>query len=550
MYIGECYFFLDQKEKMQKTFQNVVETVDKIQDKNNKFKLYINLSIIYRTIYEFNSERTILSEALNLLDDFTEDSELKYIEERTQAFERTKMNKHKLIEIENIEMVKELINLGEQSYKCFNFVESMEFFTRAFEILEEFPNKTLKSTLFKNIAFSYFRMEEWSKAKISFEEVLSINEDFESKLYLFLCQYHLDEEMQYPQLLQEVCIGFRANEAYYNLFFKNWILDMISSYRFDKFQNFISFLERQDYNDKWNLIYNIGWILADFGFSEFAIELFKKELSLNPDNKLQAKYYNNIGTVYFDIDDYDSAIENFTKAIKLDKDLHSAYRNLAQTYFSMIDLARAVKFMQRALSIAERLGNNNQLIEGYKQELKFMQRLEGNTLLIDRIADEDIRDIFRSVEKMAFDYLRGNPPPDVSVILIEYSKGLETMLHRKVSIYFTPLVEKYTKVKFSFDCGKKFGVLKKNQSITLGTWERIIEDFSTEPKEPDTSDFKNVLTTHITKDTLEVIKKACKFIAPERNPVSHTEMRDMNYVLQRRKDIIGLINRVIEKLYS
>ena len=39
-------------------------------------------------------------------------------------------------------------------------------------------------------------------------------------------------------------------------------------------------------------------------------------------------------------------------------------------------------------------------------------------------------------------------------------------------------------------------------------------------------------------------------MAPERNPVSHTEMRDMNYVLQKRKEIIELFNQVIEKLYE
>ena len=90
----------------------------------------------------------------------------------------------------------------------------------------------------------------------------------------------------------------------------------------------------------------------------------------------------------------------------------------------------------------------------------------------------------------------------------------------------------------------------KNRSISPGTWARIVEDFSKEPKDSDVREFRNVLTKHFTKETLEVIKNACKFMAPERNPVSHMEMRDMNYVLHRRKEMIGLINRVIEKLYE
>ncbi len=549
MYIGECYFFLNQKEQMQKMFQKVIETANKIEDKNDQFYLYLNLSIIYRTIYEFTSERTILNEAADHLNEHTTDSDLKYIEERSIVFERTAMNRQKLIEIENIEIANELINLGEQSYKCFNFVESTKFFKKALEILEEFPNKNLHFKILKDFAFSYLRMEEWSKAKVSFEKATNINKDFESKLYLFLCQYYLEEKMQYPQLLQEICTGFRENELFYNSFFKNWILDMVSSLKFEKFQNFISFLEMQEYDDKWNLIYNIGWILADFGFSEFSIEMFRKEIALIQDTKLQAKYYNNIGTVYFDLDEYALALENFNKAIQLDRTFHLYYRNIAQTYFSMIDLIRAVKFLQRALSIAQQQESNHEIIEGYKQELRFMQRLQGKTFLIERITDEVVCDFLRSAEKMAFDYIRGNPPPDVSVILIEYSKALETMLHRKVSILFAPIIEKYKNLKFSVDCKKKFGVLKKNQSITPGTWAWIIEDFSKDPKESDAREFRNVLTKHFTKETLEVIKKACKFMALERNPVSHTEMRDMNYVLRRRKEMIGLINRVIDKLY-
>ena len=550
MYIGECYFFLDQKEQMQQMFQEVIETANKLEDKNDQFHLYLNLSIVYRTINDFTSERTILNKASDLLNEQTKDSGINYIEERILAFERTAMNRQKLIEIGNIELANELIKLGEQSYKCFNFMESTEFFKKALDILEEFPNNNLLFIILKDMGFSYLRMEEWSKAKVSFEKANNIKKDFELKLYLFLCQYHLDKKMQYPQLLQEICIDFRENEHFYNSFFKNWILDMVSAFRFEKFKKFISFLEIQEYDDKWNLIYNIGWILADFGFSEFSIELFKKEISLIQDTKLQAKYYNNIGTVYFDIDNYELALENFNKAIQLDKYSHYYCRNIAQTYFSMIDLTRAVKLLQRALSIAQQQESPPEIIEGYKQELRLMQRLQGKTLLIDRTTDEKVRIFLRSAEKMAFDYLRGNPPPDVSVILVEYSKALETMLHLKVSILFAPLIAKYKNKDFSVDCRKKFGVLKKGLSISPGTWVRIIDDFSKEPKESDVREFRNILTKNFTKDTLDVIKKACVFMALERNPISHTEMRDMNYVLHRRKEMIRLINRVIEKLYE
>ena len=55
--------------------------------------------------------------------------------------------------------------------------------------------------------------------------------------------------------------------------------------------------------------------------------------------------------------------------------------------------------------------------------------------------------MLRSAEKISFDYLKDDRPPDVSVILIEYTKVLETMLHQKVAIHFKPLLEKYKKRK-------------------------------------------------------------------------------------------------------
>lgn len=549
MYIGSCHYYLEQEEKQQETFLKVLAIAKDMSSRKEKFNLFYNLSIIYRMIYKFESERNSLIEALSILGDYTEESQLDYIEDRTIAFEKTEMDTQKLMEIENIMEAEDLIHLGEQSHKCFNFKESIEFFTQALEILENLSDKQLRFRILKNIGFSYLRLYDWRNAKNYFENAIAINEDFESKLYVFLCKYFLDEKEQVANLLQDICIGFRENGSYYNSYFKNWILDMISSYGMDKFQEFISYLEKQEYDDKWNMIFNIGLILADFGFSDFAIELFNKELPLIQDTDLKAKYHNNIGTFYFDKDQYELALDNFNKAVELDKNFHRCYRNIAQTYFSMIDLGRAVKFMQKAIDIAEILENYDESIEQYMQELSLMKRVQGSAFLIDRITDEDVRDMLRSADKLIFDYLGGNPPPDSSMILVEYGKALETMLHQQVSIHFSPLLEKYKRRTFSKDCRDKFIDLMKHLSISMGKWAKILEDFSKEPKEADVREFRNVLFTHFTTDTLKVIKDACIFMTPERNPVSHTEMRDMNYVLHKRKEIIEVINKVIEKLY-
>jgi len=123
------------------------------------------------------------------------------------------------------------------------------------------------------------------------------------------------------------------------------------------------------------------------------------------------------------------------------------------------------------------------------------------------------------------------------------------MLHEQVSVYFRPLLEKYRRRRFSDEFKEKFGVLMKSQSITLGQWVRIIDNFSKESHESDIKEFRDVLFRNFTANTIKIIKNACEYMSAERNPVSHTEMRDMNYVLQRRKKIIELMNNVIERLY-
>ena len=251
MNIGRCYHFLHKKEEMRETFHKVREIEKKLKSNSEKFRLNYNLSIIYKTFYDFVSERNVLNEALNLVDETVKDTQLKYIEERTIAFESSNMDTLKLIEIENINKTKELIKLGEESQKCFNFEESIDFFTKALEILKKSPDDKIRFKIFKKCGFSYLRMSNWVDATNVFEIANKITEDFEVKLYLFLCQYRIGEDSQLSNRLREICISFRENSEYYNAFFRDWILDMVSFYGMDKFRDFILFLEREEYDDKW-----------------------------------------------------------------------------------------------------------------------------------------------------------------------------------------------------------------------------------------------------------------------------------------------------------
>ena len=95
----------------------------------------------------------------------------------------------------------------------------------------------------------------------------------------------------------------------------------------------------------------------------------------------------------------------------------------------------------------------------------------------------------------------------------------------------------------------KFGTLFKNKSISTGTWSRIIEDLQKLIKDPILKEFKEVLHNNLSGDVRRIIHEACNFIAPERNPITHTELISLEEVIDVRKEAILKINKVIQFLF-
>jgi len=127
------------------------------------------------------------------------------------------------------------------------------------------------------------------------------------------------------------------------------------------------------------------------------------------------------------------------------------------------------------------------------------------------------------------------------------------MLHKKVAIFFEPQV-KEVKSKFHNknvvpDFKYKFQNLFYNKSISLGTWERIIQDLNKSKLDNDTKRFNEVLLNNLSQKALTAIKKASAFISQLRNPLSHTKSLTMDELIKNRVKIIELMNNVIDELY-
>lgn len=81
-----------------------------------------------------------------------------------------------------------------------------------------------------------------------------------------------------------------------------------------------------------------------------SISYFKKAIELNPDLVV---VYNNLGSAYYRLSNYDKAIENFKKVIDKESNYAKAYFNIAASYYHKGNFLTAYKYYRKSKSIDE-----------------------------------------------------------------------------------------------------------------------------------------------------------------------------------------------------
>lgn len=549
---GECYANLNDQISMEEKFNDAVVVAEKF-DNSLRFFTYYSISLSYRHLGKFRKEREYLKKATDLLSGEIGGDYLDYLDLRTEAFLETKMNTSELKEIENILQAQKSFDLGKNAMDCFYHKEATKFFRICLKCLKNTKETHLKFLTWKNLGFSYFLLRDWKKMYNSFEKALSIkNEDYLSLLYFSIASYFLGKLDLTRDFLSKACRLTKENEEKLKLSLENITLDLINSMGQEKFLNFISLLENVEEDERWDFIYHFGNFLANYGFHEIGIILFNKELQLTKDNDLKAKYYNNIGTVYSDLTKFDLAFEFFEKAVATNPEYAFCYRNMAQTYVRMSEFAKAITFFEKAIEVAQKKGDEENA-SFYKNELEAVQTMLKHSLMIDKISDEDIKKLMITAEMLYFNYWQTQSNLDASLILIEYGKSLELMLHKRITPVFDNLIRKYKSQffskKLSNEVRKKFANLFYSNSLGLGDWDRILKAFRKLTMEKKLKEFKDSLYARYDESELKVINNACEFIVKERNPSSHIKIHEIDYVIKLRTNILELLNKAIEVIF-
>ncbi|MCP6719564.1 MAG: hypothetical protein KJI71_05095, partial [Patescibacteria group bacterium] len=182
------------------------------------------------------------------------------------------------------------------------------------------------------------------------------------------------------------------------------------------------------------------------------------------------------------------------------------------------------------------------------------KKISGTTLIISNKFSQKIQGIFKTAESLFEIYRNDLSITDASLVIAEYGKGLETILHEKISPVFSEVIKKYrTKFKAkktSVEFDKKFGNLMTSKSINLGMWVSIIEKCGRVQKSEESREFYRWLNSHFDITVLNAIKKAYVFLSPWRNKSVHNNILGLEKVVPLRERTVQLVNPVIAALYG
>lgn len=104
--------------------------------------------------------------------------------------------------------------------------------------------------------------------------------------------------------------------------------------------------ERQLKLNEAEVHYKLGVSRLNENQIQIALIEFKKAIEASP---LDKRFYQGIGIVYLQLEEYEKAKRSFLKAIQIDPDFGEAYNNLGVTYRKMDLLSESIEAFQKAI---------------------------------------------------------------------------------------------------------------------------------------------------------------------------------------------------------
>lgn len=546
--IGEMHSHLRQQEESKRRFHDVERRMDSLSEKERSFLLW-NMACANRRTHDFEQEYDFLNRVLDLDANVIGRDVLSHVTNRLTDMNRFlndvgDLDNESLQRIELSQRYQGFLSRGLRSLYSFQFQQAIEWFTLASRLLEG------RTGALMYLGMAHMLNESYDQARQCFEKVISIdsNEAY-SHTYLGILDIIGDNtERGLTHILEAILLNCESEgDCRAIVHIMTELLAPGLSDRLDGLSGEVA--TRLPSEEYVSLFYNnLGLEFTDMGFFAEGLDCLRKALKSSSSSENRAINLLCIGVNYQNQGLHEKAIDSFGKAISIKEDYHECLYRTSLSYAFLMNYVAAIRSIDKALEFSPDTAH-------YANVKKYFGKMARNVINLRGVRNEESRRILYSAERMFQNLVTERKYIDISVILVEYAKGVESMLHNEVSIS----VAEELKGKYGEPNGqistKRLPyhlrmLLSDGRSISLGTWAKAFEEIDEEASNPIASDFKALLRIRFSEEDIVSLREICSEMSARRGPSAHLGTKDKDDMVSIREEVIDHTNKAIDIIYD
>lgn len=568
--VSESFFHLNNQEKM-KIYLKIAENKSR-KLKGKQLNAYNSqLIAFYSQTENYFKEYELLTEMLdpnnNSLPRYIEETIINRLTFMDGAFETSSQdfNKEKLKSSKNESKFYACYHRGRRLLLAFQYDRAFEWFEEALK----YTNINNKPLILNQIISSLFRKGEYTEIEQYIEILNELNpQDSYNFLHLGIISY-------INELTEKAMSNFAKGIIKENENFKStirfvepmivYLLPYNISEKIDQIINKIAEKIKEDILLH-DFYLNIGSVFGNYGYFEEGIKFMQLSLDYSQNDKQKAMTLNNFGYNFFNQKKYDEAIDKYHNAIELDAQNSQIWFNLALAQAQKQNFKKAIDALFEAKKHCKL--KDKYFYDDYIRKYDLISK---NYVNLNMIKNEKVKDMILSAESIILDH---NPSKssksefadmiDFSMIVVQYSKALERMLHDEISLNLWKHLEK----KYDGYIDKELwngndqntelpthirifhNNLRKGRTFTLGNWCIALDLLKSTTTNPIEIDFTDFFLNNYSLEDISIIKNACCKLNEQRGVSAHFETEEREKVVTLRSEYIPHLNNVISILYK
>ena len=565
--------------------KHIQEAINRInrKDIHSKISLMWNLACTYRRAGLFEKEYDCLDILASLgekkREDLVDKADSRLDLMNQCVLESGMLDQNKLYEIEQEEKSQKLVSISNVLRNSFQFEREAMYLDTALKIHE---NSGIKY----DIAVSKYNNGNLAEAKGLFEELSSCSETdvaVKSQIYLSLTDFQISTELKDLERIADAFLPFILSlsalkeDADIKKEFKQEDIDIVTGFikrtameglqpvielcttnvmllkKHEILTHLFEFIlalsaDNCPQDVHLDITYNVIVSMFNRGLTDEAVNLSTKSIEHFNADEMKIGALDTTANLYFLLGQHHKSIDYLNEAFEIDSKHANLWKNQSLNYEKLLDFKKAGECIDKALEIDP----NYPGLEGLKEKYN---RLKKDTINFTKLKDDDVTKFFMSAERLTLDLSKSinEDEFDFTMALVSYGKGLESMLHNKIS---RPLRKKIHKKHGILD-DDQYGSLpyslkkilgQKEKTISLGSWQYITDDCRKYSKNPIVRECRDYFAGKLNKDR-NIIFDSSKVVSDYRNGSAHHTSKTIDEIMDDRKVIVDKINNVIDVFY-